>query len=84
MSYALRILPRAEKQLAALDSAAYEPVKSKIISLREDPRPPGCRKVKGLAGWRIGIGNSRVIYEADDSQRTATVLGIGHRREIYR
>jgi mRNA interferase RelE/StbE len=84
VSYALRILPRAEKQLAALDSTPYELVKRKILSLPGDPRPPGCRKLKGHEGWRIRIGDYRVIYEIDDSQKTITVLVIGHRREIYR
>jgi len=59
-------------------------VKRKILSLPGDPRPPGCRKLKGHEGWRIRIGDYRVIYEIDDSQKTITVLVIGHRREIYR
>ena len=38
MIYALCILPRAEKELSALDSKPYEAVKKKIYSLRDEPR----------------------------------------------
>jgi mRNA-degrading endonuclease RelE of RelBE toxin-antitoxin system len=48
--YALCILPRAEKELSALDSKPYEAVKKKIYSLRDEPRPPGCRKLTDHPG----------------------------------
>ena len=84
MIYALRILPRAEKELSALDSKVYESVKKKIHSLRDEPRPPGCRKLADIPGWRIRAGDYRVVYEIDDAAKTVTVLRVGHRKEIYR
>jgi len=35
-------------------------------------------------GWRIRFGNYRVIYKIDDTQKIITIVGVGHRREIYR
>ena len=84
MIYALRILPRAEKELSALDSRPYDSVKKKIDALRDEPRPPGCRKLADYRGWRIRVGDYRVVYEIDDAARTVTVLRVGHRKEIYR
>jgi mRNA interferase RelE/StbE len=77
-------LPRAEKELEALDSVQYELVKKKIYGLADDPRPPGCRKLRDVEGWRIRAGDYRVVYEIDDSLRTITILRVGHRKEIYR
>ena len=37
-----------------------------------------------MAGRRIRIGNYRVVYEMDDSDRVAAVLHLGHRRDGYR
>jgi len=82
--YALRILPRAEKELSALDSKPYESVKNRIYNLRDEPRPPGCRKLADHPGWRIRVGNYRVVYEIDDTAKTVTVLRVGDRKEIYR
>ena len=84
MSYALRILPRAEKQLTSLDSKSYESLKTRIYALAEDPRPPGCRKLKDYLGWRVRAGDYRIVYEIDDTAKTVTVLRVGHRKEIYR
>jgi mRNA interferase RelE/StbE len=73
MSYDVLILRRATKQLADLPVRDYERVKRSISLLNNNPRPQGCLKLTGGAGWRIRIGDSRVIYEVDDVKRTVTV-----------
>ncbi|MGB2590401.1 MAG: type II toxin-antitoxin system RelE/ParE family toxin [Candidatus Acidiferrum sp.] len=83
MSYSLQILPRAEKQLARLNSPHYESVKAKAYGLREEPRPAGCRKLRGHDAWRIRAGDYRVIYTIDDRAKRVTVVKIGHRSEAY-
>jgi mRNA interferase RelE/StbE len=52
--------------------------------LADDPRPTGALKLTGRDGWRLRIGDFRVIYEIDDKQRNITVLHIGHRPDVYR
>ncbi len=44
--------------------------------------PP--KKLTGREGWRIRVGQYRVIYEIEDVIRVVTVLDVGHRRDIYR
>jgi len=83
MNYALLILRRAQKELANLDKIEYERVRDAIALLAENPRPSGCKKLVGREGWRIRIGNYRVIFEIDDIKREITVMHIGHRRDIY-
>ncbi len=83
MSYGVLILRRASKQLADLPLRDYERVKRSVSALAENPRPQGCLKLTGRAGWRIRVGDYRVIYEVDDPNRTVTVLDIGNRRDIY-
>jgi mRNA interferase RelE/StbE len=53
------------------------------MELEQDPRPPGCKKLKGRDAWRIRIGDYRVIYEINDGHLIVTVITIGHRREVY-
>ncbi|MGD1102627.1 MAG: type II toxin-antitoxin system RelE/ParE family toxin [Terriglobia bacterium] len=84
MNYLLFILPRAQKELAQLSSAAYPRVRDAIRELAENPRPPGCLKLTGRDGWRLRVGDFRVVYEIDDKQRKVTVFHIGHRRDVYR
>lgn len=84
MNYSLFILPRAQRELAALSKKDFEKAKAAILALAGNPRPANRSKLTGRNGWRIRIGNYRVIYEIDDPNRSVTVLNVGHRREIYR
>ena len=83
MNYAVSILRRAQKELGQLSSPSFERVCEAIRSLAGNPRPPGCRKLVGRDGWRIRVGDYRVIYQIDDPARTVLVLHVGHRRDIY-
>jgi len=83
MSYALSILPRAQKELAQLPTGTYKHVCEAIRGLAREPRPAGCLKLTGRGGWRIRVGNHRVIYEIDDDRQSVTILHIGHRRDVY-
>ena len=84
MNYSLFILPRAQKELAQLSAGAFARVRDAIRELANDPRPPGCLKLTGRDGWRLRVGEFRVLYEIDDEHRLVTVLNVGHRRDVYR
>lgn len=84
MSHSLLILRRAQKELASLTPEAYEKVKEALMDLGKRPRPTGCRKLKARKGWRLMVGDYRVIYDIDDQRRIVTVLHVGHRRDVYR
>lgn len=84
MASAVLILRRAQKELGQLPGGDYERVRDAVGARAENPRPPGSIKLTGREGWRIRVGNYRVIYEIDDEQSVVTVLHIGHRRDVYR
>lgn len=84
MTYRLSILRRAQKELAQFPSSSFERVVAAIRDLAQNPRPPGCLKLSGREGWRIRVGDYRVVYEIDDEERSVTVLHVGHRRDVYR
>jgi mRNA interferase RelE/StbE len=81
--YTILILPSAQKLLDKLPNAIAVRIENKILQLEHDPRPPGCKKLKGRDAWRIRIGDYRVIYEINDGRLIVTVVTVGHRREVY-
>ena len=83
MNYEVLTLRRAQKHLADLPLREYHRLKAAIFALGDDPRPHNSLKLTGRAGWRLRIGNYRVIYEIDDSDHTVTILDVGNRRDIY-
>lgn len=84
MNYAVLILRRAQAQLGKLPAGVYDAVRDRIRNLGDEPRPHGCKKLVGREGWRVRVGDYRVIYEVDDDLKTVTVLDVGNRRDIYR
>ena len=70
--------------MASLDSQDRERIKKAILELRDNPRPPNCRKLAGRDGWRVRVGSYRVIYEVNDESKSVVILNVGHRREVYR
>jgi mRNA interferase RelE/StbE len=56
-------------------------VNERILSLGKDPRPHGVRKLSGaLEGWRIRVGDYRILYQIDDEAQTVTIV----RAKVYR
>lgn len=81
--YTVEIHPYAEKQFHKLPRNAQEALEVAILKLEKDPRPAGCKKLKNREGYRIRIGDYRVIYEVYDRRLLVRVIKIGHRRDIY-
>ena len=85
MRYRVLILSAAQKEHNAIPSPWYESIEERLLALAENPRPPGCKKLKdGHGDWRIRVGVYRVLYNIDDERLTVTILRIRHRREAYR
>jgi mRNA interferase RelE/StbE len=82
--YTVSIKRSAQKALIRLPENDYQRVFAAIEALANDPRPEGSKKLKGRDGWRLRIGNYRVIYEINDRALAVLVVDVVHRREAYR
>jgi mRNA interferase RelE/StbE len=84
MTYTV-ILPRSvQKQLGKLDATVVSRIEDCLIALQAEPRPSGAKKLKGRDGWRVRVGDYRVIYEIHERVLQIIVIQIGHRRDVYR
>ena len=72
---------RVQKQLDHIHEPDFSRLAAAILKLEEDPRPPGCRKLRGLEGWRVRIGDWRIIYAINDSEAIVTIVTVKRRRE---
>lgn len=52
--------------------------------LADDPRPPGAGKLVAVEGYRVRVGEYRIVYAVDDTVCVVTIYRIRHRREVYR
>ena len=86
MKYRVLIDARAAKQLEKLSKSTAERIDAAIVALSEDPRPTRVKMLRGKLkpGWRVRVGDYRVLYRIDDAAGDLRIFEIGHRREIHR
>ena len=82
--YRLELRPSAEKDLDRLQGETWQRVITALKDLRANPRPVGCVKLAGGAGWRTREGDWRAIYDIDDDAQVVTILRVKHRKDVYR
>lgn len=74
----------AARQIRKLDPAVRRRVLAGLRALETDPRGPGTKKLVGIDdGWRLRIGDYRVLYEIHDDVVLVEVFRVAHRREVY-
>ncbi|HEX3384104.1 MAG TPA: type II toxin-antitoxin system RelE/ParE family toxin [Mucilaginibacter sp.] len=83
MPYSLNFSRQALKDLEKINEPFYSNIKQSISDLTTNPRPHGYIKLKGRSGYRIRVGNYRVIYDIFDTLLVVDVITIGHRKDIY-
>lgn len=74
----------AEKELLNLDKNLAKRILEKINLLEDDPYGQSSQKLGGGKGYRIRIGDYRVVYTINKAVKTITVIRIRHRRDVYR
>jgi len=82
--YQLSINNSVQKHLDKISYIEVKRISSKLLQLKNNPRPAGCKKLHNEKGYRIRIGDYRVLYEVDDNKKSIVIYKIAHRKEVYR
>ncbi len=83
MRYRVDVLPAASKSLRRIASRDRTRIEAAILLLAQDPRPPASRRLTGRDGYRVRIGDYRILYDIHDDVLVVVVVTVGHRREVY-
>jgi mRNA interferase RelE/StbE len=76
---------QAEKMLRRLPTDLLHRIDQAVMGLAQDPRPAGCRKLRGYQDlYRLRVGDWRIIYAVKDDRLIVLVLEIAPRGEVYR
>ena len=84
MKYEVRIVRTAEKEMDKLHRVIHTRISRRILSLEDNPRPRGVKKLGRREEYRLQVGDYRVLYTIDDKDSIVTIFTVGHRREVYR
>ena len=83
--FAITLLSTAARDLEKLSPRDRLQVSRRIAALAENPRPPGCKLLRGRDGvYRLRFGDHRVLYRVEDARLVVLVIRVAHRREVYR
>jgi mRNA interferase RelE/StbE len=76
----------AEREIARLDRPVQARILQAPVRLEEDPfTAPNVKALRGGGdGYRLRVGDHRVLYQVLDERVLVLVVKVGHRREVYR
>lgn len=81
--YTAVLSKRVRKSLDKLSDRMAKPILAAIAALEENPRPHGYKKLVDRPGYRIRVGDFRVIYDIIDAILVVEVIEVGNRKDIY-
>jgi len=82
-AYRIEFRPAALRELRKIDRSMQPRIQGAIALLVQDPRPPASRPLRGRDGYRLRVGDDRIIYTIDNGVLVIVVVTIGHRRGVY-
>ena len=83
-AFTVRIEKTPRKFLKTLQISEKKRIDAALTLLADNPIPPKAKKLSGRDGYRIRVGDYRIIYEIQKNLLVVLVIDIGHRRELYR
>jgi len=85
IKYQVQIHNRAKREIKKLPRDTLQSIMQTIQNLAAEPRPHGVVKLTHNDNlYRIRIANYRVIYQISDLECIVLVVGVGHRRDVYK
>ena len=83
MTYGIIFSDRALKQLKKLEKNVQERIISTLERIKIRPQVH-VTKLVGDPGYRLRVGDYRVILDIDEGNLVILVIKIGHRKKIYK
>jgi mRNA interferase RelE/StbE len=81
--YKVIFVEKAEKQLEKLDNLTQERIIKAFERIKIRPEA-FVEKLVGESGYKLRVGDYRLILDIDKSQLIILVLKLGHRKNIYK
>jgi len=84
LAYQIAFERKAERELLALQKPARERILKALRKLAPDPfAATNVKALKG-GGYRLRVGDYRVLFTVETEILLVLVIRVAHRREVYR
>ncbi|HEY4487306.1 MAG TPA: type II toxin-antitoxin system RelE/ParE family toxin [Candidatus Paceibacterota bacterium] len=75
---------RASKFMRKLPPKHRRQIASKILALRDDPRPPDSEQLTGFKYRRADIGEYRIVYRVEGASLLIPLIGKRNDDDVYK
>lgn len=72
---------RVQKSVRRIPPKHFRQIKTCLERLSDSPRPHNCKKLQVQEGYRVAVGEYRVLYTIDDKARIVKVYKIVKRND---
>ncbi len=69
MKYSIVLKKSAEKEFKFLEKNIKEKITKVILDLETNPLPPKVKKLQNFEGYRIRVGNYRILYNLNSETK---------------
>ena len=80
----LYLSSKADKQLKKLPAKMHSVLIQRINKLTKNTIPQGSKKLVNRPGWRIRVGDYRILYTINKKKKEIVILSVAHRKDAYR
>ena len=85
MAWRVEFERRAKRELDALSADTRERIVKALDKLSINPRnASNVKSLQGSSGYRLRVGDYRVVYALEEDVLVVLVVKVGHRRDVYR
>ncbi len=82
--YRLEVSHTAHRQIRRLPAQTQERINSAIVRLAENPRSHDSKKLTARDGYRVRVGDYRILYQVDDDTKLVIIYRVMARGDVYR
>ena len=82
--YTVVIANQVKKELRKIQKHSLKRIYEMIESLKIEPRPKGALKIKGNEGYRLRVGDYRILYAINDRNQVVFIFRVKPRGTVYR
>jgi len=84
MSFKIIVPKSVEKEINILPDKVADKIIDEIRILSVNPYPQGSKRLTAREGWRIRIGDYRIIYDINNKSKEIILRKIAQRKDIYK
>ena len=84
MSHKVVVPPKVEKEINSLPDKLFDNITNHILRLSQNPFPNSSIKLKNTLGYRIRVGDYRIVFDVDIKNKLVIIQRVAHRKDVYK